>query len=123
MGTPEFSIPALQNLINSQHKILAVYTREPKPAGRGQKIQKTPIHILAEKNKLKIFTPKSLRQIEEQEKLRELKPDIIVVVAYGLILPKEVLEIPKYGCVNIHPSLLPRWRGGKSYAKSLACRR
>jgi len=119
MGTSEFAVPSLEKLIDSKHKILAVYTKEAKKAGRGYKIQNTPIYNLAFKNKLKIFTPKSLKNLEEQEKIRKLKPDIIIVVAYGLILPKEILDIPKYGCINIHPSLLPRWRGASPIQRAL----
>lgn len=119
MGTPEFAIPTLQTLIKSKHKILSVYTRTPKKAGRGQKLQKTPIHKLASKNNLQIFTPKSLKNPDEQNKLKQLNPDIIVVVAYGLILPKQVLDIPKFGCINIHPSLLPKWRGAAPMQRSL----
>ncbi|MBL6665208.1 MAG: methionyl-tRNA formyltransferase [Rickettsiales bacterium] len=112
MGTPEFSIPALEKLIdNNNFDIAACYTSPPSIANRGQKITKSPIHQLAQKHNIKVITPKTLRDKETQAELRDLKPDVIIVVAYGLILPKEVLEIPKYGCINIHPSLLPRWRG------------
>jgi len=119
MGTPEFSIPSLKKLINSKHNVIAVYTREPKKAGRGHQIQNTPIHNLALENNLKVFTPKSLKKTEAQAELKALKPDIIVVVAYGLILPKEILETPKYGCINIHPSLLPRWRGASPIQRAI----
>lgn len=119
MGTPEFSLPTLKKLIASKHEVIAVYTKMPKKAGRGQKIQNTPVHNFALENNLKVFTPKSLRKTEAQEELKVLKPDIIVVVAYGLILPKEVLEAPKYGCINIHPSLLPRWRGASPMPRAL----
>lgn len=119
MGTPEFAIPSLKRLTKSHHKILAVYTKEPKKSGRGHKIHQTPIHKLAIESDLKVITPKSLRKSEVQEELKLLNPDIIVVVAYGLILPKEVLEIPKYGCINIHPSLLPRWRGASPIQRAI----
>ncbi|GAT77033.1 methionyl-tRNA formyltransferase [Ehrlichia ruminantium] len=112
MGSPEFSVVALSSILNNtEHKIVGVYTRVPKPAGRGKVLTKTPIHTVAEMHGLTVYTPKSLKRIEEQDKIKELNPDVIVVVAYGLIIPKEVLSIPKYGCINIHPSLLPRWRG------------
>lgn len=111
MGTPKFAIPALEAIIKSKHELLAVYTRKPKESNRGQKIQNTPIYNLALENNLKIFTPKTFKNSKNLEELQILKPDLIVVVAYGLILTKELLEIPKYGCINIHPSLLPRWRG------------
>lgn len=112
MGTPEFSIPALEKLIDDPNfDVIACYTRQPSIANRGKKITKSPIHEMAEKNNIKVITPKTLRNKETQEELKNLNPDAIVVVAYGLILPKEVLETPKFGCVNIHPSLLPKWRG------------
>lgn len=119
MGTPNFAIPAFEFLIKSKHKILGVYTRRPKKANRGQQLQITPIHKLAEKNNLKIFTPLNLRSEKEQQILKDLKPDLIVVVAFGLIIPENVLNIPKYGCVNIHPSLLPRWRGSAPIERCL----
>lgn len=111
MGTPEFAIPTLETLMNSEQELLAVYTGQPKAAGRGKKIQNSPVYNFALKNNLPLFTPRTFRGGKNLEDLKLLKPDLIVVVAYGLILPKELLEIPKYGCINIHPSLLPRWRG------------
>lgn len=111
MGTPEFAIPAFNELINSNHEIIAIYTRQSKRCGRGQKIKNTPIYDLAIKNNISVFTPKTFKNGKNIDDLIALKPDLIVVVAYGLILTKELLKIPKYGCINIHPSLLPRWRG------------
>ncbi|QXK92133.1 methionyl-tRNA formyltransferase [Neoehrlichia mikurensis] len=111
MGSSEFSVATLIALLNFQCKILAVYTKAPKPAGRGKNIRKTPVHIVAERHNIDIYTPSSLRSDSEIEKIRNMKPDVIVVVAYGLILPKRLLDIPKYECINVHPSLLPRWRG------------
>lgn len=112
LGTPKFACLPLQNLINNKEfEILAAYTREPAVANRGQKITKSPINDLALKNNIKVITPKTLRNLEIQQEFKSFKPDIAVVVAYGLILPKEILEIPKFGCINIHPSLLPKWRG------------
>jgi methionyl-tRNA formyltransferase len=112
MGTPEFSCPTLEKLIaDPDFEILAVYTREPQIAGRGQKITNSPIHDLALKHDLKVVTPKTLRNAEIQEEFSNLKADVAVVVAYGLLLPQEILEAPKLGCVNIHPSILPKWRG------------
>lgn len=112
MGTPQFSCPTLEKLIaDPDFEILAVYTREPQIAGRGQKITNSPIHDLALKHNLKVVTPKTLRNAEIQEEFLNLKADVAVVVAYGLLLPQEILEAPKLGCVNIHPSLLPKWRG------------
>lgn len=118
-ATPEFAIPTLKKLFESKHEIVAVYTKPPKEQGRGMKLQNTPIYDEAEKLGLKVYTPKSLKKPEEWEKLREFNADIFVVVAYGLILPKEVLDIAKYGCVNIHPSLLPRWRGSSPLQRAL----
>lgn len=111
MGTPEFAIPAFNKLITSGHEIIATYTRQSKRCGRGQKINNTPIYDLAMKNNIPVFTPKTFKNGKNIDDLINLKPDLVVVVAYGLILTKELLDIPKYGCINIHPSLLPRWRG------------
>lgn len=112
MGTPDFAIPALQSIIDSEHEVIAVYTREPKPKGRGLDLQKSPVHILAETHGIDVYTPKSLKKsTEAQEEFSALNADVAVVAAYGLLLPKTVLDAPKYGCLNIHGSLLPRWRG------------
>ncbi|MGL9718542.1 MAG: methionyl-tRNA formyltransferase [Wolbachia sp.] len=111
MGAPEFAVGALSLLLKSENKIIAVYTKVPKPSGRGQKLTKSPIHVIAEENGIEVCIPTSLKSSAEQEQFRSFKPDVAVVAAYGLILPKEILNIPKYGCINIHPSLLPRWRG------------
>ncbi len=110
MGTPDFSVPALRRLI-AEHQVVCVYTREPKVAGRGNKLSKTPIHLVAEEYGIEVRTPKSLRSVEEQQKFADLKADVAVVAAYGLILPLPVLEAYPFGCLNIHASLLPRWRG------------
>ncbi len=106
MGSPPFALPALQQLVQSNHQVISVYTREPKPCGRGKKITKTPIHIYAEENDIQVLTPKTLKTESIQRDV-----DLIVVVAYGMLLPQKILEAPKIGCINIHPSLLPRWRG------------
>lgn len=111
MGSPEFAVGALSLLLKSENKIIAVYTKGPKPSGRGQKLTKSPIHVIAEENGIEVCIPTSLKSSAEQEQFRSFKPDVAVVAAYGLILPKEILNISKYGCINIHPSLLPRWRG------------
>jgi len=110
-GTPEFSVASLKALLNSSHKVIAVYTQPDRPSGRGRTLHKSPVKQLAEEYKLPIFQPKSLKEVKEQSVLRELHPDLIIVVAYGLILPEAILSIPQHGCVNIHASLLPRWRG------------
>jgi len=112
MGTPEFACPTLENLINNKEfEIVAIYTREPTYANRGQKITKSPIHELALKNNLKVITPKTLKNLEIQQEFNNFNADLAIVVAYGLILPKEILNAPKFGCINLHPSLLPKWRG------------
>ena len=118
-GTPEFSIPTLNKIYNSNHKILAVYTKESKKQDRGMQIKNTPIYDRAKELNLPIFTPKSLKKIEEIERLKSFQADIFVVVAYGLILPKEILNIAKYGIINIHPSLLPRWRGAAPLQRAI----
>ncbi|MDM8335024.1 methionyl-tRNA formyltransferase [Wolbachia pipientis] len=111
MGSPEFAVGVLNLLLKSKNEIIVVYTKAPKPSGRGQKLTKSPIHMVAEENGIKVRTPTSLKSLVEQEKFKNFKSDIAVVAAYGLIIPKEILNIPKYGCINVHPSLLPRWRG------------
>jgi methionyl-tRNA formyltransferase len=119
MGTPQFAVPALQKLLTSKHEIIGVYTREPKPAGRGQQVNKTPVHMLAEENNVKVYHPKTLRNADNIEELKALNADIIVVSAYGMILPKAVLEAFRFGAVNIHPSKLPRWRGASPIQRTI----
>ncbi|AXK82815.1 methionyl-tRNA formyltransferase [Pseudolabrys taiwanensis] len=111
MGTPDFAVPTLIELAARGHEIAAVYTRAPKPAGRGMDMQVTPVEREARRLGLPVFTPKTLRIEEAQEAFRAHDADAAVVVAYGLILPKAVLDAPKLGCFNVHASLLPRWRG------------
>ncbi len=118
MGTPDFSVPVLKRLI-SEHEVVAVYTRAPKESGRGKHVNKTPIHLLAEANGIEVLTPRTLRDAKEQEYLRELNADIAVVAAYGLLLPQEVLDIFPKGCVNVHASLLPRWRGAAPIQRAI----
>ena len=110
MGTPEFALSALEKLYE-KHEIVCVYTRAPKEAGRGQKVVKSPVHMFAEEHNIPVRTPKTLRNDEEIKKFIELNADITIVAAYGLILPKQVIDAFAYKCVNIHASLLPRWRG------------
>ncbi len=110
MGTPDFAVPALEKLI-AEHEVICVYTRAPKEAGRGQKESKTPVHLVAEKHGIEVRTPRTLRNEEEQRAFQNLGADVAVVAAYGLLLPLPVLEAYRYGCLNIHASLLPRWRG------------
>ena len=111
MGTPNFAVPTLIELAARGHEIVAVYTRAPKPAGRGMEMQVTPVEREARRLALPVYTPKILKDAEAQETFRSHGADAAVVVAYGLILPKPVLDAPKLGCFNVHASLLPRWRG------------
>ena len=110
-GSPDFAVPALQALIKSDHDVVAVYTQPDRPAGRGRKIKFGPIKQVAVDHDIPVEQPESLKADEVQKTLRGYQADIMVVAAYGLILPQVVLDIPKYGCLNIHGSLLPRWRG------------
>lgn len=111
MGTPEFALPTLQALAASSHELRAVYTQAPKPAGRGKRLRRSPVHDFAEKHGIEVRTPKSLRRTEVIDEFCALNLDACVVVAYGLILPRRVLAHPELGCINVHASLLPRWRG------------
>lgn len=111
MGTPDFSVPVLAALIEAGHEIAAVYSQPPRKAGRGMDLKKSPVHELAEQNGLEVRTPVSLKGEEEQAAFADLKLDAAVVVAYGLLLPKPILDAPRLGCLNLHASLLPRWRG------------
>ena len=112
MGTPDFAVPALEALIDSRHDVVAVYTQPPRPKGRGQQVQPSPVHQVAATHEIPVFTPRSLKKDEAaQAAFSALDIDVAVVAAYGLILPPVVLETPRYGCLNIHASLLPRWRG------------
>lgn len=115
MGTPDFAVPCLKALAESSHEVMAVFTQPDKPKGRGYKMIPTPVKTAAAEYDIPVYQPLSLRKgddaAEAMKLLRKLAPDIIIVAAYGQILPKEVLELPKYGCVNIHASLLPKYRG------------
>jgi methionyl-tRNA formyltransferase len=111
MGTPEFAVPTLTEIVSAGHEVVAVYTRAPKPAGRGQAERKSPVHEAAEGFGIPVMTPKSLRGEAEQIAFDAFDADLGVVVAYGLILPKPILDAPHLGCLNLHGSLLPRWRG------------
>ncbi|WP_236213887.1 methionyl-tRNA formyltransferase [Metapseudomonas otitidis] len=110
-GTPEFAAEHLKALLDTPHQIVAVYTQPDRPAGRGQKLMPSPVKQLALQHGLPVLQPPTLRDAAAQEELRALAPDLMVVVAYGLILPQVVLDIPRLGCINSHASLLPRWRG------------
>lgn len=115
MGTPDFAVPCLKALIDSDNKVTGVFTQPDKPKGRGYKLTPPPVKVLAEENGIPVFQPTSLKKGEDAENalktLKELSPDLIVVVAYGKILPKEVLDVPKLYCMNVHASLLPKYRG------------
>lgn len=118
MGTPDFAVPVLQRLI-AEHDVVCVYTRAPKQAGRGKQISKTPVHLLAEKYGIEVRTPRTLRDEKEQADFAALNADISIVAAYGLILPKAVIEAFPNGCLNVHASLLPRWRGAAPIQRSI----
>lgn len=111
MGTPDFAVPSLQALIDAGHEVCAVYTQPDKPQGRKQVLTAPPVKALALAQGIPVFQPNTLKNEDEQAQLRTLAPELIVVVAYGKLLPKAVLEIPPRGCINVHGSLLPRWRG------------
>ncbi len=110
-GTPDFSIPPLQMLIDSEHTLVAVYSQPDRPAGRGRQLKPSPVKALAQANAIPVLQPRTLRDPEAIEQMAALQADLMVVVAYGLLLPQEVLDLPRLGCLNIHASLLPRWRG------------
>lgn len=118
-GTPDFAATHLQALLASQHNVIAVYTQPDKPAGRGKKLQASPVKQLALQHNLPVYQPKSLRNEEAQAELKALNADVMVVVAYGLILPKAVLDTPRLGCLNVHGSILPRWRGAAPIQRSI----
>ena len=118
-GTPDFAAQHLQALIDSPHNVIAVYTQPDKPAGRGKKLQASPVKQLAEQHQILVYQPKSLRKPETQAELTALQADVMVVVAYGLILPQAVLDAPTYGCLNVHGSLLPRWRGAAPIQRAI----
>ncbi len=119
MGTPDFAVPTLSEIIGQGHDVVAVYTRAPKPAGRGMDEQKTPVHKLADRFGIPVFTPRTLREEKAQADFASLNADVAVVVAYGLILPAPVLEAPALGCLNLHGSLLPRWRGAAPIQRAI----
>lgn len=111
MGTPDFAVPALGALVEAGHDVVAAYTQPPRPAGRGKKDRPSPVHLKADALGIPVRHPKSLKSEEAQAAFRALGADAAVVAAYGLILPRPILDAPKFGCLNIHASLLPRWRG------------
>lgn len=119
MGTPDFSVPVLGALIDAGHDVSAVYSQPPRPAGRGQKERLSPVHAAAVEAGIEVRTPKSLKDAEAQAAFAALDLDVAVVAAYGLLLPKAILDAPRLGCVNVHASLLPRWRGAAPIQRSI----
>jgi methionyl-tRNA formyltransferase len=119
MGTPAFAVPTLEALIASPHEVVAVYTQPPRPAGRGQKLTPSPVHQLAERHGIPVLTPTSLKSAETQKAFRAHRADAAIVAAYGLLLPRPILEACPYGCINIHPSDLPRWRGAAPLQRTI----
>jgi methionyl-tRNA formyltransferase len=119
MGTPEFAVPTLSEIVSSGHEVVAVYTRAPKPAGRGQAERKSPVQLAAEAMGIPVLTPRSLKGADEQGVFALHDADLAVVVAYGLLLPKAILEAPRLGCLNLHGSLLPRWRGAAPMQRAI----
>jgi methionyl-tRNA formyltransferase len=119
MGTPDFAVPTLAALLAAGHQVAAVYTRAPRPAGRGMGERKSPIHQIADKAGLAVITPRSLREPAQQRVFADHHAEVGVVVAYGLILPKAVLGAPRVGCLNLHASALPRWRGAAPIARAV----
>ena len=111
MGTPDFAVPALSEILNAGHQVVAVYSQPPRPAGRGMAARISPVQVFAEKAGVPVMTPATLKTGDAGEAFRALDADAAVVAAYGLILPKDILQAPKHGCLNLHASLLPRWRG------------
>lgn len=119
-GTPVFATYPLQALLGSSHRVSAVFTQPDRPAGRGNKLTPPAVKVLAEANHLPVHQPLSLKDAESQALIAQYQPDVMIVVAYGLLLPEAVLSMPKYGCLNIHGSLLPRWRGAAPIARAIS---
>jgi len=118
-GTPDFAARHLDALLASEHQVVGVFTQPDRPAGRGNKLTPSPVKTLAQTHAIPVFQPKSLRPAENQQLVADLQADVMVVVAYGLILPQAVLTMPRLGCINVHGSLLPRWRGAAPIQRSL----
>lgn len=118
-GTPEFAARALEQVLSTRHQVCAVYTQPDRPSGRGLKLAPSPVKLLAQQHEIPVFQPVTLRDPAAQAELAALQPDLMVVVAYGLILPPAVLAIPVHGCVNVHASLLPRWRGAAPIQRAI----
>ena len=119
MGTPDFAVPPLSEIVAAGHDVLAVYTQPPRPAGRGMVARKSPVQNFAEEAGIPVLTPKTLRSADIQNEFYAHDADVAVVAAYGLILPRPILEAPRFGCLNIHASLLPRWRGAAPIQRAI----
>ncbi len=118
-GTPQFALPALRALLKSTHRVVGVLTQPDRPAGRGQHLRASPVKLLATEHRLPLAQPPTLKTPEGRAELAQWAPDVLVVVAYGLILPQAALDLPRHGCVNIHGSLLPRWRGAAPIQRAI----
>ena len=119
MGSPDFAVPTLDALVEAGHEVVAVYTQPPRPAGRGKEERPTPVEVRAAELGIEVRSPKSLRGEDEQRAFAELEADVAVVAAYGLILPQAILDAPMFGCINVHASLLPRWRGAAPVQRAI----
>jgi methionyl-tRNA formyltransferase len=119
MGSPSFAIPTFERLLRSSYSIVAVFTQKPKPKNRGMNVEPSPIHALAEKNQIPVFTPESLRNDQIHETISIIEADVIIVVAYGKIIPQNIIDLKKYGCINLHPSKLPRFRGAAPLQRTI----
>jgi len=119
MGSPDFAVPSLNALVEAGHDVIGVYSQPPRPAGRGKDERKTAVHERADELGIEVRTPRTLRNEEEQARFGALEPELAVVAAYGLILPKPILDAPKRGCINVHASLLPRWRGAAPIQRAI----
>jgi len=119
MGTPDFAVPTLKRIVADGHQVAAVYTQPPRPAGRGMAARKSPVHTAADQHDVRVLTPKSLKDPENQERLASFACDVAIIVAYGLILPRPILDAPRQGCFNLHASLLPRWRGAAPIQRAI----
>ena len=118
-GTPDFAAKHLQALLNANLQVVAVYTQPDRPAGRGNKLTPSPVKMLAVEHNIPVFQPENFKSAEAQQELAALKPDLMVVVAYGLLLPQQVLDTPRLGCINVHGSLLPGWRGAAPIQRAI----
>jgi len=119
MGTPDFAVPTLDALVAARHQVVAVYSQPPRPAGRGQQLQASPVQLAAEAHGIAVHTPLSLKGAEEQATFAAHDADVAVVAAYGLILPQAILDAPRFGCLNVHGSLLPQWRGAAPVQRAI----